>query len=292
MGLLTGYGSDDSSSEKSGQPARKRRVIRLDYAKLPISRPLPPIGVTETKQEQESRSPSDGEQEESGSGIQSSEDEADNEKEEAEVADAEDNMSSVLAPTTLAHFLPAPRQAVPANLQSQSQVEIDYSVVGKPTEKPKSVGANAWIIRPRKNVPEVEESQEELPASLLKHPMLRTLQSGPAGPSQADVEHLKSESAKVIHIRADSMKDPDWKLNNLVSGQPGLLRASRVPSEISQYDQERWQSTTLSNPSKTQKRKHHINWLAHEAIEKEAEDLDRAAGGKLTKAQTRSRYGW
>ncbi|CAE7546792.1 unnamed protein product [Symbiodinium sp. CCMP2592] len=234
-------------------------------------------------------SESENQVQESLSGNESSEKEA----QETELASMDEDVFSSAGPSSsLVSLLPRPKKEPVLDPGKESQIEIDFATAGKPKEKPHAMGdANAWVVRAA-HVPEITEAQEAPSARLLKHPLLRTLQASPAGPSQAEVDHLTSSSAKVMHISADSMKDPDWQMNNLLTGQPGLLRASRVPSEISQYDQVRWQSTTMSNPSKTQKRKHHINWLAHEAIEKEQEDLDRAAGGKLTKAQTRSRYGW
>ncbi|CAE7828076.1 unnamed protein product, partial [Symbiodinium necroappetens] len=279
-----------------------RRVVRLDYAKLPMSRPLPlPLAkqaaaATDELPEQEEGDTTDPDAtSESENQVQeslSSNENSDKEVQETELPPMEEDVLSSAEPSSsLVSLLPRPKKEL-LDPGKESQIEIDFATAGKPREKPHAAGdANAWVVRAA-HVPEITEAQEAPSARLLKHPLLRTLQASPAGPSQADVDHLTSSSAKVLHISADSMKDPDWRLNNLVTGQPGLLRASRVPSEISQYDQERWQSTTMSNPSKTQKRKHHINWLAHEAIEKEQEDLDRAAGGRMFKAQTRSRYGW
>mmetsp|Transcript_35099 Transcript_35099/g.72141 ORF Transcript_35099/g.72141 Transcript_35099/m.72141 type:complete len:302 (+) Transcript_35099:37-942(+) len=301
MGLLSGYGSDESTSSDDRKVAKRRRVVRLDYAKLPMSRPLPlPLAkqaaaATEElpgQEEGDSTDPnatSESENQESLSGNESSEKEA----QETELPPMDEDVFSSAEPSlSLVSLLPRPKKELVLDPGKESQIEIDFATAGKPKEKPHAMGdANAWVVRAA-HVPEITEAQEAPSARLLKHPLLRTLQASPAGPSQAEVDHLMSSSAKVMHISADSMKDPEWQMNNLLTGQPGLLRASRVPSEISQYDQVRWQSTTMSNPSKTQKRKHHINWLAHEAIEKEQEDLDRAAGGKLTKAQTRSRYGW
>ncbi|CAE7696366.1 unnamed protein product [Symbiodinium pilosum] len=293
MGLLSGYGSDESASSAGEPGAKRRRVVRLDYAKLPVSRPLPlPSREAAAQQLLEEPEEAEGAESEDEDSESSSNDSANEGRQEQSPALDEEAISMAEMPSSLVDLLPRPKKEMAAPLLSDSQVDIDFATAGKPKEKPQAMGdTNAWVVRAAQ-VPEVEETQDELPERLQKHPLLRTLQASPAGPTQAEVAHLTSSSAKLLHISADSMKDPNWRLNNLVSGQPGLLRASRVPADISQYDQARWQGSTLSNPSKTQKRKHHINWLAQEAIEKEAEDLDRAAGGKLTKAQTRSRYGW
>eukprot|EP00913_Durusdinium_trenchii_P009319 g8757.t1 len=73
------------------------------------------------------------------------------------------------------------------------------------------------------------------------------------------------------------MQDKDWKMNSLLVGQPGYMRGYAVPKGVSQFDTDQ---------------KSHINWLAQDAINKEAEHLDRAAQGKMSKAQTYGRYGW
>merc|ERR1712228_1045002 len=93
-------------------------------------------------------------------------------------------------------------------------------------------------------------------------------------------------------VTSDELRDPDWYLHNQVSGGPGLHAGKKVPLEISAYDATKWHQTTHKDPSRIQKRKHQINWLAHEAMEKEAEMLDRAASSRLTKSQTQMKYGW
>ncbi|CAK0845755.1 unnamed protein product, partial [Prorocentrum cordatum] len=88
------------------------------------------------------------------------------------------------------------------------------------------------------------------------------------------------------------MMDPDWSMNNLIHGGPGLHSGKTVAEEVSMYETEAWKKTTLANPNRTQKRKHQINWLAQEAIDKEAEMLDRQANGRMSKGQTAMKYGW
>jgi Mitotic checkpoint regulator, MAD2B-interacting len=44
--------------------------------------------------------------------------------------------------------------------------------------------------------------------------------------------------------------------------------------------------------SKTQKQKHHVNYLAEEAREKEAHLLEKNAAGRSKQRDTRQKYGW
>merc|ERR1712066_932633 len=97
---------------------------------------------------------------------------------------------------------------------------------------------------------------------------------------------------KFISIAADDMKDPDWYMSNQISGGPGLHKGKKVASEVSMYEAKTWAKTTHADPSRVQKRKHQINWLAHEAMENEASLMARNAAGLLTKAQTLAKYGW
>merc|ERR1719440_691289 len=94
------------------------------------------------------------------------------------------------------------------------------------------------------------------------------------------------------HIHGDSMKDPNWHQKDSLSTSLSLHRGSKVPAEMSMYEKDQWESTTHANPTRIHKRKHQINWLAHEAMQKEAELLDRNVSGKITKAQTAAKYGW
>jgi len=44
--------------------------------------------------------------------------------------------------------------------------------------------------------------------------------------------------------------------------------------------------------TKVQKQKHHVNWLAEEAREKEMMLLEKNAAGKAKQRDTRQKYGW
>eukprot|EP00931_Biecheleriopsis_adriatica_P033857 TRINITY_DN19632_c0_g1_i1.p1 TRINITY_DN19632_c0_g1~~TRINITY_DN19632_c0_g1_i1.p1 ORF type:complete len:306 (+),score=88.66 TRINITY_DN19632_c0_g1_i1:121-1038(+) len=305
MKILSGYGSSDEDEEEVGntekgsrgvvksQPtvtADSRRKVRLHYSKLPISRPLLAPGTSAAIPKQQEPEADAGELEKAEArAAQASSQRRDSGSEGSD----SDEVRSCGTPDLQVSWLPAPKN-LPASEPGAlgSEVDIDFASAGKPKEKPQAAAdATAWLIKAA-SAPDVEEGEEKLPASFLKHPMLRTLHGTPDGPTPEELEHLQSKAAMVTHIHAAEMKDPDWQMNSLFAGQPGFHRGGKVPAEVSQYDAETFNSSTLANPSRTQKRKHHINWLASEAIEKEAEHLDRAAGGRLTKAQTMGRYGW
>merc|ERR1712139_252102 len=140
------------------------------------------------------------------------------------------------------------------------------------------------------SAPDVEENVD-LPKDVMNHPMFRNDATAGAGgdrPSLAELDELKSMKFMKT-ISASDVQDPDWYMNNQIQG-PGLNK--KVTEEVSMYEQKTWNKTTHANPTKNHKRKHQINWLAHEAMEKEAELLDRAASSRLTKAQTSMKYGW
>eukprot|EP00930_Biecheleria_cincta_P051134 TRINITY_DN36293_c0_g1_i1.p1 TRINITY_DN36293_c0_g1~~TRINITY_DN36293_c0_g1_i1.p1 ORF type:complete len:311 (-),score=72.01 TRINITY_DN36293_c0_g1_i1:38-940(-) len=300
MDLLGGYGSSDEergTSSRAISPSPGKRKLRLDYSKLPVSRPLqtsvanrqqpeqePDAGLLEIEAARASAAaarPSRVKR----SKMNSPSPDRESTCSESSEADSRDDA----CPTAGATWLPPPKQqpAMPGQ-----ELVIDFSTAGRPKEKPQvTAGANAWLVKAA-SIPDVEEKECALPADILKHPMLRNARATPDGPPPEEVDFLKSNPAKLKRVNADDMRDPDWQLTSLLEGQPGLLRGGRVPSAASAYDSDKWQSTAHANPSRVQKRKHHINWLASVAIEQEAELLDRAASGRLTKAQTLARYGW
>jgi len=211
--------------------------------------------------------------------------------------------------------LPAPQASGPGDIQSRSggagvseasgaaaqveeeprgsrsdEVRVDFVAAGRPQEKPRAAhGATAWLVQaPR--APDPPEPEGRLPEALLRHPMLRGRGAGD-GPSPEEAEHLASLRG-VAHVRGSSLADPNWRMSGLISGGPGLHPGKTVPAERSMYDADGWQRTTHADPSRTQKRKHQINWLAHDAIQREAELMDRAVAGRMSKAQTMTKYGW
>jgi len=166
-------------------------------------------------------------------------------------------------------------------------VRIDLGLSVPRKEKPTAVVSE--ILRPNGAVDDIEEDSNLVPDHMARHPMFsQGLQQD--GPSQEDLAFLRREP-KFLKINAEDMKDPDWYMKNQVAGGPGLHKGKTVPEEVSSFEGKRWKQTTHADPSRIQKRKHQINWLAHEAMENEAETLDRNASGRLTKAQTSMKYG-
>lgn len=246
--------------EPEGGPAKRKRV---DYTKLPVSRPL---------------------QLEAASG----EPEADAPLKGAAALEAR----RLAAGKSLLASLPAPR----ATLGSETAMggggsKLDLSGVGRARAKPAepSPDAVARLLRPT----DEPEDFSRVPEGLHSHPLFKDggAAAGADGPSQDDLQQMRTTKA-VAEIRAQDMMDPDWSMNNLIHGGPGLHKGKTVAEEVSMYETEAWKKTTLANPNRTQKRKHQINWLAQEAIDKEAEMLDRQANGRMSKAQTSMKYGW
>eukprot|EP00933_Yihiella_yeosuensis_P070994 TRINITY_DN79162_c0_g1_i1.p1 TRINITY_DN79162_c0_g1~~TRINITY_DN79162_c0_g1_i1.p1 ORF type:complete len:325 (+),score=107.85 TRINITY_DN79162_c0_g1_i1:47-1021(+) len=297
-------GSSSSSSRATTVPQRcgqKSRKVVLDYRRLPISRPLvsaagpipdvekipePDQGLLEKAAEEEKR------REEEAQRIAEQEDEEQDEEEGSSW------FQPGMVPTAPAPLLPAPKLPMRSNadtVQTEKQqqgevadeVDIDFSSLGRAREKPQTApGATAWLLKKAVS-PTVRETATEIPASILKHPMLRGLR---------DSEELECVSSNGVatHVNADAMRDPSWELNKLVgtAGQTGFIKGAKVPSEVSMYEADRWEESGHANVSRYQKRKHQINWLANEAIESEAELLDRLAAKRQEKYQTAAKYGW
>eukprot|EP00927_Polykrikos_kofoidii_P038552 TRINITY_DN32964_c0_g1_i1.p1 TRINITY_DN32964_c0_g1~~TRINITY_DN32964_c0_g1_i1.p1 ORF type:complete len:338 (-),score=68.43 TRINITY_DN32964_c0_g1_i1:295-1308(-) len=171
---------------------------------------------------------------------------------------------------------------------------IDLSGLDKPRERPREVIATE-VLKSEKSLLGLDTLQEgPLPECATNHPMFNANSGGIEtgdGPTLDDIEFMR-KLPNFTKIAADDMKDPDWYMKNQVLGAPGLHKGKSVPTEMSNYDTKRWQDTTHANPSRIQKRKHQINWLAQEAMDNEAELLDRNASGRLTKSQTQMKYGW
>jgi hypothetical protein len=290
MDLLGGYGSDGSTDESGGEDAKtpapkqgkatkvpakegpaaadatngKRKVI--DFAKLPVKRPLLL---------------------ESAAGG--------NEDAEAplrKAAEAENLRSQ--AGKSLLSALPAPKVTLGSDTSSDSALRLDLSEVKAARAAAKKAEAAPAILAEVNGImrgakgSEVNET-DEVPEELRSHPMFSSETSLPGTrPSAEELHQMKN--MKFLKIGSDDMKDPDWYMNNQIAGGPGLQK--KLANEVSMYEKQSWEKTTQANPSRIQKRKHQINWMAHEAMEKEAEMLDRAASSRLTKAQTSMKYGW
>lgn len=293
MDLLGGYGSDgsDAESDEDAQPSAPKQARKpksdaegktapasdggagnkkvINFSKLPVRRPL----VLDDKE---------------GSG------------EEAplrKAAEAENLRQQ--AGLSLLAALPAPKVTLGIDVdQTGAGSRIDLSEVKAARSSSKQVTTspdvfhNIGSIMRGESAPDVAETNE-VPKDMMNHPMFRndaTAGAGGATPSAQELHEMRNMKFKSIN--AADVQDPDWYMNNQISGGPGLHKGKKVQEEISMYEQKSWEKTTHANPSRNQKRKHQINWLAHEAMEKEAEMLDRAASSRLTKAQTSMKYGW
>lgn len=230
---------------------------KIDYSKLPTSRPL---NLETPKVAEEVEAPL---------------------KKAAQLA-ANPVGQSLLA------ALPPPKVTLGKETSSNS-IRLDLSDVIKPPREKSKVPVEG-LLRPD-NFADPDEEAAEVPANVLNHPMFSTHVVQPDGPSAEDLVELR-KPRQFVEVNAEDMKDPDWYLNNQISGGPGYLTKKRVSDDISMYDGQGWKQTTHANPSRVQKRKHQINWLATEAMEKEAEMLEHGSQKIMSKAQTHAKYGW
>lgn len=259
-GVADALVSDASpTSGDGGDPSdlallKKRKI---DYSKLPTSRPL---NLETPKVAEEVEAPL---------------------KKAAQLA-ANPVGQSLLA------ALPPPKVTLGKETSSNS-IRLDLSDVIKPPREKSKVPVEG-LLRPD-NFADPDEEAAEVPANVLNHPMFSTHAVQPDGPSAEDLVELR-KPRQFVEVNAEDMKDPDWYLNNQISGGPGYLTKKRVSDDISMYDGQGWKQTTHANPSRVQKRKHQINWLATEAMEKEAEMLERGSQKIMSKAQTHAKYGW
>lgn len=290
MDLLGGYGSDGSgdSGEEDAQPTApkkpktsqppaqgasssdgstaKRKVV--DFSKLPVRRPV----VFDDKDNK-------------------------GEADEAPLRKAAELESLRGGALSLLAALPPPKVTLGVDVdQNSAGSRIDLSEV-KLERSQKKVSSDVFhttgSIMRGVSAPEVKESPDEVPKDVMRHPMFRNEPTAGAGgdrPSMGELEQMKS--MKFLTIKAADVQDPDWYLHNqMAKAEPGR-QTGKVANEVSAYESKSWEKTTHANPSKNQKRKNQINSLAHEAMQMEAELLDRAASSRLTKAQTSMKYGW
>jgi len=284
MDLLGGYGSDGSdddsneedaqapapkkprSSPSSSPPAKKdgngnRKVI--DFSKLPVSRPL----LLDGGKTEESEAP-------------------------LRAAAIAENLRADAGRSLLA-ALPPPKVTLGLEVDMNSSgggSRLDLSEVKLSRKSVDHRPHTETSIMRGDSAPEI--SEEPIPEDLLNHPMFRNdAKAGLGGdrPSAQELHDMKN--MKFLDMKQADVQDPDWYLNNQISkAEPGI--GNKVANEVSMYEKDSWQKSTQSNPTRNHKRKHQINWLAHEAMEKEAEMLDRASSARLTKAQTSMKYGW
>jgi len=289
MDLLGGYGSGGSDGESDSEDAKpsapkqpkvakasvkgtdgavsngNRKVV--DFSKLPIKRPL----VLDSANIQDDEAP-----------LQ-------------KAAEAEN--LRLQAGRSLLASLPAPKVTLGIDSSMDGSLRIDLSEVKASRAASKQADNQLSIIQTERGIMRGGKAAEivdsgEVPQELHKHPMFHNdAQALPDTRPNAE-ELYQMRNMKFMTISGDDMKDPNWYMNNQISGGPGLHKGKTVATEMSMYEQQTWKKTTHADPSRVQKRKHQINWLANEAMEKEAELLDRAASSRLTKAQTSLKYGW
>lgn len=198
--------------------------------------------------------------------------------------------------------LPAPKVTLGADTSQSGGgggggSRIDLSGISKPKKEAESVNPSDFLRSESASdsIPVLEG--EEVPDGLKQHPMFSAGPIGqrakPDGPSEEDLLHIRqSGGAKGFkHVNAKDIISDDWQMDASVNGG-STAKGAKVAPEVSMYDSKGWKGTTHANPSKNQTRKHQINWLANEAMDKEAELLDRNAAGRLTKSQTSMKYGW
>jgi len=293
MDLLGGYGSDgsDDGSTADSKPLEQAKQLdtdtapsastatdgvarkkKIDYSRLPVSRPLVFNGY--------------------GKGDTSPTGDAEPPLRLA----AELEALRPSAARSLLASLPAPKVTLGSEASQHGSVRIDLSEVSRPTRE---LPTTTMGVLKSESVPDtILEGNVELPQNVASHPMfsdgsnnaVALLEAGD-GPTQEEIQEMRAVKS-FKKINADDMQDQNWYDQYQVLGAPGLHTGKKVPAEMSMYENGKWAQTTHANPSRIQKRKHQINWLAHDAMDKEAELADRNATSRLTKSQTQMKYGW
>ena len=94
-------------------------------------------------------------------------------------------------------------------------------------------------------------------------------------------DRARFESEHVKDVSAEELRGQDWQEKLLED-----LR-SRPSQPVAQPAQ------PAQTPQDTSKvKKHHVNWLAEEARQKEMQILERNAAGRSKQRDTRQKYGW
>lgn len=198
----------------------------------------------------------------------------------------QDNDPAFALPPPQAAELPQVTELPGINSAPDQNVEAMMFAPGPRLEPARAQAASQPVV-----------SHDSVPENLWNHPMFqgndKNGRKRPVDgftPSEHEVQMMQSAGLSSIHH--DQMTNPDWyRDNQLQKGRMGI-KGEKVNFECSLYDVDKWATTNHANPTKTQKRKHQINWLAHDAMEKEAEMLERAAQGKERKNNTYLKYGW
>eukprot|EP00920_Eleutheroschizon_duboscqi_P001748 GHVT01004517.1.p1 GENE.GHVT01004517.1~~GHVT01004517.1.p1 ORF type:complete len:526 (+),score=50.00 GHVT01004517.1:308-1885(+) len=98
--------------------------------------------------------------------------------------------------------------------------------------------------------------------------------------------------AEVSSISIDSLRDPNWAMTSTIHAPASGKRKPKAEIVTKVWSAQTEKTETTNEPRKMQKRKHQINWLAHEAQEKEMDLLERTAHTRQSKYQTQMKYGW
>lgn len=249
------------------QQTASRGKKKIDYSRLPVSRPL---------------------------AIDSCGNGGDEEAPLRRAAELEAARPS--AARSLLASLPAPKVTLGSEASQQGSVRIDVSGVSRPNRE---LPTTTVGVLKSDSVPDrILEVNVEVPQNVANHPMFSDgstdaaalLEAGD-GPTQEEIQEMRAVK-NFQEIKPDDIQDQNWYDQYQTMGAPGLQAGKKVPVEMSMYENGKWAQTTHANPSRIQKRKHQINWLAHDAMDKEAELQDRNATSRLTKSQTQMKYGW
>ena len=86
------------------------------------------------------------------------------------------------------------------------------------------------------------------------------------------------EADNVKELSAEDIRGNDWQENLIedIRSRPALAQAK----------------ARTAAPDRTKVKKHHVNWLAEEARQKEHQILERNAAGRSKQRDTRQKYGW
>eukprot|EP00971_Amphidinium_carterae_P059138 1169352-Amphidinium_carterae.1 len=222
MDLLGGYGSEGSDADDAPAKSSASKPVvadgkkRIDYAKLPISRPLQVDALPLPKGAQKGKGDEDSESEED-------EDEQEDVEPPLKKA-AEIEKARRTEGLSLLAALPQPKTNLGG---SGGRVRLDISSLREGKVLPKPANP-ADILKPDGSFfrPEGDGIAEELlPDSLIKHPMFnesKVTRDGRAsgdGPSEEELLHIRA-TKNFTSIKAEDMVDPDWYMQSKIHGGP------------------------------------------------------------------------
>ncbi|CAK9109419.1 Protein RIK [Durusdinium trenchii] len=199
----------------------------------------------------------DSEGEESGEDAPTAPLQAAEEEVEAPLKKARDAAQLAANPVGQSLLAALPPPKVTLGKETSSSIRLDLSDAAWRAQEKSRVPVEG-LLRPE-NFADDDEEAAQVPANVLNHPMFSTEAVQPDGPSAEDLLELR-KPRQFVEVNAEDMKDPDWYMKDQMNGGPGYLTKKRVSDDMSMYDGKGWRQTTHANPSRVQKRKHHINW--------------------------------